>query len=422
MILEEDALAHYGILRKSGRYPWGSGSTAETRSRTLMDDYANLRKSGMSDTDIARGWGMSTTELRAAKSIARNQIKAADISYAQRLKDKGMSNVEIGKKMGKNESSVRALLADGAQYKADQLTTISNMLRDQVDTKGYIDVGSGVENHLGISDTKLKTATAMLKGEGYEVLPVQIEQLGTGNKTTMRVLCPPGTTYKDLVTNRDKIRQIDEHSADGGNTFDLNMEPPTSVSSKRLAIRYAEEGGTDADGVIYIRPGVEDLSLGSSHYAQVRIAVDDSHYLKGMAMYKNDLPDGVDLMFNTNKSNTGNKLDALKKLKAGPDGLIDTDNPFGAVISRQNKSKTMNIVNEEGDWEKWSKSLSSQMLSKQSPTLAKQQLQMKYDMMKADFDEISSLTNPAVKEKLLQSLADNADSASVHLKAASGGR
>ena len=57
----------------------------------------------------------------------------------------------------------------------------------------------------------------------------------------------------------------------------------------------------DKDGVIEIRSGVDDLSLGDSHYAQVRILVDGNTYLKGMAVYSDDLPDGVDVMFNTNK-------------------------------------------------------------------------------------------------------------------------
>jgi hypothetical protein len=139
-----------------------------------------------------------------------------------------------------------------------------------------------------------------------------------------------------------------------------------------------------------------------------------------MAMYRDDLPDGVDLVFNTNKSNTGNKLDAMKKLKDDP------DNPFGAVVrqitdtgTREGKlTSAMNLVNEEGNWGDWSKSLSTQMLSKQSPTLAKGQLDMTFERKRADFEEIMSLTNPAVKRKLLESFADDVDSSAVHLKAA----
>jgi hypothetical protein len=81
-------------------------------------------------------------------------------------------------------------------------------------------------------------------------------------------------------------------------------------------------------------------------------------------------------------------------------------------------TSAMNIVNEEGNWEKWSKSLSSQLLSKQSRTLAKTQLDMTYEKKRNDLNEILSLTNPAVKRKLLESFADDADSSAVHLKAA----
>jgi hypothetical protein len=229
------------------------------------------------------------------------------------------------------------------------------MLKEQVAKKGYIDVGTGVENHLGISSTKLNTSIAVLKDQGYTVHYIKVEQLGTGKQTTVKVLAPPDTPYSEVFRNRDKIQQITDYSEDGGRTY-LGIHPPVPIHSKRVAVRYAEDGGAAADGVIYVRPGVDDISLGSSRYAQVRIAVDGTHYIKGMAMYKDDLPPGVDLVFNTNKNNTGNKLDAMKPLKDDP------DNPFGAVISRQ--KGVMNIINEEGNWEGWSRSLSSQMLSK----------------------------------------------------------
>lgn len=420
IIDEENYLAHYGILRKSGRYPWGSGETQEARNRTFLDTVDGLRKDGLGEAEIARGFGISTTQLRAAKSIAKNAQKQADIGMAQRLKDKGYSNIAIGKRMGINESSVRALLSPGQKDKADVLETTSNMLKDQVNKKGYIDVGTGVERHVGVSATKLATAVSRLEEEGYKKYYVKVDQLGTGKQTTIKVLAKPGTTYSEVYKNRANIKQIADYSEDGGRSY-LGLQPPLSVSSKRVKIRYAEQGGADADGVIYVRPGSKDLSLGGARYAQVRIAVDGTHYLKGMAMYKDDLPDGVDLVFNTNKRNTGDKLDAMKALKDDP------DNPFGAVVRQITKTgsdgkrkvtSAMNIVNEEGDWESWSKSLSSQMLSKQSPSLAKTQLDMTLDRKKRELDEIMSLTNPAVRRKLLESYADDADSSAVHLKAA----
>lgn len=428
-ITEEAYLAHYGILRKSGRYPWGSGSTQNTRNKMFLDHIQELRKQGMSDTDIARGFGLTTTQLRAANSIAKNQQKQAQIGMAQRLKDKGYSNVAIGQRMGLNESSVRALLAPGAQDKIAVLRSTSDMLREQVAQKQFIDVGKGVENQLGMSSTKLSNAVAVLKEQGYVTHNVKVPQLGTGKLTEVKVLAPPGTTQKEVWLNRYKIQQIQSYSEDGGRTF-LGIQPPMSIDSKRVAVRYAEQGGTNADGVIFVRPGVDDISLGSNRYAQVRVAVDGTHFLKGMAMYKDDLPKGVDLMFNTNKSDTGNKLDAMKPLKKTKSGEVDPDNPFGAVIRQLPKldengqpikgtvRSAMNIVNDESDWSTWSKSLSSQMLSKQSPVLAQKQLDMAFERSRNELDGIKALTNPAIRKKLLESYADGADSSAWHLKAA----
>lgn len=409
LIDEEDYLAHYGILRKSGRYPWGSGDTQSARNKSFLDTVDELRRKNLSEAEIARGFGISTTELRAARSIAKTEQRASQIAMASRLRAKGYSNVAIGNRMGVNESTVRSLLSPGVKDRTDVLAAVSNMLKKQVSDKRYVDVGTGVEQHIGVSGTKLNVALARLKEEGYTLHYVKVEQLGTGQQTTMKVLAAPGVKYSEVYRNRSNIKQITDFSNDGGRTF-LGIRPPTSVKSDRVAVRYAEHGGSDADGVIYVRPGVKDLSLGKSRYAQVRIAVDGTHYLKGMAMYKDDLPDGVDLMFNTNKSDTGNKLDSMKKLKDDP------DNPFGATISRQHGH--MNIVNEEGNWGEWSRSLSSQMLSKQPPTLAKAQLETTRIRRDNEFGEINRLTNPSVRKKLLESFADDVDSAAVHLKAA----
>lgn len=417
--MNDDFLAHYGILRKSGRYPWGSGDNPHQRNKEFLDYVDGLSKQGMTPTEIARGLGITTTQLRASKSIAKNEQRKEDAAMAYRLKEKGMSNVAIGKRMGINESSVRALLDPAMQERNDVLVTTANMLRDQVGEKGLIDIGSGVETHLGISSTKLNTAVAMLEEEGYVVHKVQVEQLGTGLKTTVKVLAPEGTTYRDIVSAPDKIKTITNYSEDRGRSW-TPIEPPRPVDSKRIGVRYADEGGKEADGVIYVRPGVPDISLGQARYAQVRIAVDDTHYLKGMAMYKDDLPEGVDLLFNTNKERKGDKLDAMKPIKDDP------ENPFGATI-RQNhyvdangkrQLSAMNIVNEEGDWYRWSKNLSSQMLSKQRRFLVKEQLDLTLAAKKAEYDEILSLTNPVVKKKLLQTFADGADSSAVRLKAA----
>lgn len=428
-ISRDDYLAHYGILRRSGRYPWGSGGPEYASNKGFLGMIEGLRKQGLSEAEIAKGIGITTTQLRAAKSIAVNEEKAARISEAQRLKAKGMSNVAIGQQMGINESSVRSLLEPSQKDRADVLQSVSTVLKDRVDEKQFIDIGAGVENQLGISKTKLNTAVAVLQEQGYEVHNVQVAQLGTGNKTTIKVLAPPGTTYRDIAGNTDKISQLSDFSDDGGRTIS-KVQPPMSVSSKRIDVVYKEQGGDKADGVIYVRPGVDDVSIGNSRYAQVRVAVDGTHYMKGMAIYKDDLPKGVDLQFNTTKSDTGNKLDAFKPMKDDP------DNPFGAVIRQLPKldangqpipntvRSVMNIVGSkegqgaEGGWDTWSRSLSTQLLSKQSPKLAQQQLDITYDRKKQELESIKALTNPTVRKELLEKFADGADSSAVHLKAA----
>lgn len=427
---DPDVLVHIGIIRRSGRYPWGSGNNAYQRSISFLGMFDELKKKGLKENEIAEAMGLtnekgqvSSTMLRTAKAIAKNEVKAEQRAQAFRLSEKGWSNGKIAERMGlKGESSVRNLLSDSYNDKRDVMFVTADMLKDKMAPGEFLDVGKGTSNHLGVTDNTLSTAVALLKEQGYETHNVKVRQLGTGEQTSVKVLAPPGTTYKDVVTQPGKIKSVAAYSEDMGRSWN-SIQKPTDVSAKRVAIRYAEEGGSDADGVIYVRRGVDDLSLGKAQYAQVRISIEGTHYLKGMAMYKDDMPDGVDLVFNTNKSDTGNKLDAMKAQKVDKEtGAIDELNPFGAIVRQHEyapgKLSAMNIVNEEGDWHEWSVNLSSQMLSKQPVTLAKDQLNKAYASREEEYKEIMAYTNPTVRKKLLQSFADDADSASVHLKAA----
>lgn len=418
---DSEGLQHIGVARKSGRYPWGSGDDPfQSGTHTLVGQAAALKAKGLSDVAIAKRLNITTTQLRDARAIAKNEQMAADIAAVIRLKDeRGYSNVAIAERLGLSEGTVRNYLKPSRDRDVKVLENVTDSLRRQVEDKTYLDVGSGVEHQLNITRTKLNTAVANLKREGYQTHTIQIEQVGTGKKTNVKVLTK--ASWADTMRNRDKIQQITEHSKNEGLDVSTPL-PPMSISSKRVAVKYGKEGGADADGVIYVRRGKKDLSMGSANYAQVRVSVDGTHYLKGMAIYKDDLPDGVDLLFNTNKESTGNKLDAMKKIKDDP------DNPFGAVTrqvgDRDDRgvvtkvTSVMNIVNAEGDWGNWSRTLSSQFLSKQSPTLAKQQLEETYQRKLNELNEIRSLTNPTVRQKLLKEFADGADSSAVHLKAA----
>lgn len=430
--MNDDELMHYGTPRHSGRYPWGSGENPYQSSTGLYGMAKQLKSQGMSDKEIAESFGMSTREYKSAYSNAKNEVRAANRAEALRLKDKGYSNTAIGKRMGVNESTVRSWMDEDIAERSSISKNTARALKSAVDDKKYIDIGGGVENQMGISRTALDNAVKMLKDEGYTVHYIQTEQLGTGHKTSIKVLAPPDTTYSEVWNHKADIEFPGFHSEDKGRTID-KIGKPVSISSKRIKINYAEEGGKDKDGVIELRRGVDDISLGKAKYAQVRIAVDGTHYLKGMAMYRDDMPDGVDIIFNTNKAKgtpmLGEKDNSvLKPMKK------DQDNPFGATIKGERElilaqryytdkngkrqQSAINIVNEEGDWNTWRKSLSSQMLSKQSPMLAKKQLKLAYDLKQDEFDSIMKLENPVIRQQLLDKFADGCDSASVHLKAA----
>ena len=423
-MLPDDILVHYGTPRHSGRYPWGSGKDPYQNAKGFFAERQRLRDQGLSDTDIARAWGMSTTEFRAIGMHLGEEKRAGDISRAVRMKQAGLPNTVIAEKMGINESSVRNLLSKDSREIKSSVNRTADILEEQAKKHKYIEYGAGVELNMGCSDATLRTAVEVLKQRGYVTNEVYIKQAGSDKFTTLKVLSPPGTKRSDLMANRDKIR-TPGIAADLDGAFTTGIKKPSSISSKRIKVRYDEDGGTDMDGVIQIRRGVKDLSLGNSSYAQVRIAVDGTHYLKGMAMYSDDLPKGVDVVFNTNKKKGTPKLGpkdntVLKPMKNDP------DNPFGATIRKQlyfkgkdgkQKLSAINIVNDEGTWDKWSQSLASQFLSKQSPVLAKKQLAKVRESKQKQYDDIMKLTNPSLRKKLLISLADDCDSASVHLKA-----
>lgn len=421
--MQKDILMHYGTPRHSGRYPWGSGENPYQHEKGFAGYVNDLKRQGFTEKEIAEGLGFkSTTELRARQSIESERWKSQQRAQVIRLKEQGMSNVEIGKRLNMPDTTVGNYLKPVDEEKKSSNRLVADVLERQLESKPYLDIGTGVERQLAISKTKLNTAAQMLKDEGKAKIQfVKVEQATNPDKfTTVKVLTKPDVEYPTLIANRDKIQSPQGvYFEDNGRTA-RNIETPRSISSDRIKIRYAEEGGVDKDGVIEIRPGVEDISLGQNRYAQVRIAVDGTHYLKGMAIYNNRLPKGTDIVFNTNKHSDVAKMDVLKKMSDDP------DNPFGSTI-RQNhytdkdgndQLSAINIVNDETDWGKWKNTLSSQFLSKQSPALAERQLNLAYSQRREQFEELKTLTNPVIKRRLLQDFADDCDSASVHLKAA----
>lgn len=424
-IQDDDFLMHYGVKRRSGRYPWGSGDNPFQHGGDFLSRVEELQGQGKTEKQIADELKMSTTDLRMQVRVAKHERRMVLADRAKSLREEGKTLDEIAKIMGyNNDSSVRALLNENTATNKNKARQTAERLKQELAEKGALDVGTGAERELGVSSGVLQEALFILETEGYNRFGVGVPQVNNPkNRTITPIISVPDIDQRQVYQDLSLVKSVGEyHSTDGGESWD-KREYPASISSDRVKIRYAEEGGLAKDGVIELRRGVPDLDLGASHYAQVRIMVDGTHYLKGMAMYSEDMPDGVDIIFNTNKRSGTPKLDVLKKIQNDP------DNPFGAFIKAGGQShyidedgteklSAINKLKEEGDWDKMSKNLSSQFLSKQPIKLIQTQLNLTYADSADEFAEICSLTNPTVKKKLLMDFADECDSAVVHLKAA----
>lgn len=432
--IAEDILMHYGVKRRSGRYPWGSGENPYQHGGDFLARVEELEAMGKSQKEIAEELKMSTTDLRMQVRVAKHERRALQAERAKSLREEGKTLDEIAKIMGyNNDSSVRALLNENTASNKNKALATAEALKKELAVKGALDVGEGVEQQLGVSKGVLQEALFILETEGYNRYGVGVPQVNDPKKRTITpVISVPDIEQRDAYQNLDIIKSVgDYHSSDGGASWD-KREYPASIDSSRVKVLYGDEGGSNKDGVIEIRRGVADLDLGNAHYAQVRILVDGTHYLKGMAMYSDDMPEGCDIVFNTNKHSGTPKMDVFKKIQDDP------DNPFGAFIKANGQSyypdpngkytdpitgekKSLSAINklkEEGDWDKMSKNLSSQFLSKQPIKLIQKQLDLTYADAADEFAEICSLNNPTIKRKLLMDFADECDSAVVHLKAA----
>ena len=459
----DDYLMHYGVSkldgapgRGSGRYPLGSGDDPYQHSGDFLSRVDELRKAGVTfydektgktytgDTAVAKTLGLTTSQFRTRVALAKDERRKADVAYIKKLTEEGKSRAEISRIMGINESSIRSLMKEKSTNRMNEAQNIADILKKQVDEKGMIEIGAGVEQYItldhkiGVSREKFQQALDILEVEGYPTYRGRINQVtNAGRKTTITVLCPPGTEHKEIFDPDEIHAAMDYKSEDGGATFKPSFVYPASMDSKRLKIRYAEEGGREKDGLIEIRRGVEDLDLGG-HYAQVRILVDGDRYLKGMAVYSDDMPDGVDVVFNTNKHLGTDMRKVLKEIKyKDKESTEPAENPFGSLIKDFNEDDPMkggqhyyigkdgkehlSLINKrgmEGDWEDWSKKLPSQFLSKQPLKLVDQQLALTAAEKYEEYAEICALTNPTIKRKLLETFAEDCDSAAVHLKAA----
>lgn len=485
---DEESLEHYGKAhddnppgRGSGRYGWGSGERIFQRDYDIYARYQKLRKSGMSDVEIAKALGYyktypdgrpilidgepqgNTSLLRARMQISRTRVRQENREIALTLREtidpdtgKLYTDTKIAELLKlSGESYVRQLCDnESAASNSKKTEDAANKLKELVDKDGYINVTKGNNLALDISQDRMKVALTMLQEEGYQLQTIYVPQVGAqnGQMTTMVILCPKDAQPGDASRNRDKIRNVEEIDGTSSEFVLRGIQDPARVDVNRVKVLYDEDGGTLRDGMIEIRairgedgklyPACEDLSLGNAKYAQVRIAVDTSEvlangdrYIKGMAVYNDHLPDGVDILVNSNKSREEGLDAALKKMnqlkdKDGNVIGVDTENPFGATVWQSEYAKgklsAINIVGDtsgadkhvEGAWNEWSRNLASQFLGKQSEALIKQQLDLKESEMREEFEQIKSMTNPVVKKQMLIDFAESCDAAATDLKAA----
>lgn len=470
---ESDTIEHHGVAhdedppgRGSGRYPYGQGNRPNQHQWDVKSRYEKLMKlnPSASEAEIAAMMGCYSTDskgnyildengnpkgstkvLRAQIQIARNTVKEDLYQEAKWYTEhtnpdtgKLYNNSEIARIMGKNESSIRSLLATGAAGKQNKVSQAAQRLKELSAEKGVLDVGASTELSLGISSGGLDTALQMLKEEGYIVQNLDFKQptATNGQMTTIRVLCPPGQgDKKRLYSDPTLIKMVDDSSGITESVTGKGLGPPPKVDLSRIDIKYAEDGGTARDGMIQIRAvrdangnlvaASPDLSLGNAKYAQVRIAVEGGRYIKGMAVYDENITN--DILVNSNKSRSKGVDGALKQMDE------TSSNPFGAAVvqteykNSQGESvrSAINIIgsfdkdaHREGAWGEWSKNLPAQFLAKQSYPLIKQQLSNQVKIMEDSLNDIRKINNPVVKQKMLIDFGDQADAAAVDLKAA----
>ena len=450
-----DILIHDGVAhdenppgRGSGRYPWGSGDKPFQHPRDFLQRTSALRAMGMSEKDVASAVGIfsrdsrrqyegSPKRLRTTERIARHEEKLELIRDAKALADQGVKSTQGARILGlPNESSFRALLKDGTDRKAREARETADDLLKIMEAKGKgLQVGEGVAQNLGITQDRLDEALELLYFDGYEIWNGRVPQPNNpDHQTTVKILYPPGTPNSAPYDYNSHTSIMDQYFAPDGKHIEEGFQYPASMDSKRLMVRWPDEGGADKDGLVELRPGVKDLYLGDGvHYSQVRILVDGTHFIKGMAAYGDpkDFPDGVDVIFNTTKAKgtpvmSPNKDDTqvLKPIKKD-----DPTNPFNSAIKEHGGQsyweddkgeKHLSLINkraDEGDWGDWSKSWPSQFLAKQPKPFVDRQLAASKKEQREELDKILSLTNDTLKKKLLEDYADATDTKAVKLKA-----
>ena len=179
----EDYIEHYGMPRRSGRYPWGSGENPYQHAVDFIGRVEQMRKDGFSyidedgkvwtgDTGIAKSMGLTTTEFRTELSICKNERRAYNVATAKSLKEDGLGETEIARRMSErlgkdiNESTVRSWLDKDSENRMNTAKEKAQYIKEQIDKKGIVEIGAGVDRQLGISPEMMKQVKYILDRDG----------------------------------------------------------------------------------------------------------------------------------------------------------------------------------------------------------------------------------------------------------------
>ena len=463
--IADDYIMHIGVGpddnppgRGSGRYAKGSGKNPYQHGEDFFTREARIKAEhpGITRPELADLMGIynkhhqpSTTEYdRIRKAAVQNRDNARRFEAIDMF-NQGLTRKEIGERLGVADTTIGNWIREGEDSKKLIPTRTSKLLKDYVDKNKYVDISVGTYTAFpGVTSGNFETAVAMLEAEGYHRHQVTIKSEATGKDLKYDCLIPPDYTFGDLMEHKFDIvnpaAALHVISPEGElSSLGIKGGKPTSIDVSRIQVDY----DSPKDGAIELRRGVDDISLGGKSYAQVRIAVDDSHYIKGMAYYRDDMPPGIDIIVCSNKKegtpllvkddpDAKQVLKPMKTIKDKNGNVIgvDWDNPFGASISQKSeimgtvhdyydkdgnlKRSAINVVKEEGDWDAYTKRISSQYWAKQPVETATRQLSLSVDQKKVDLESIRAIENPTVRKHFLAEFAEDCESAAVHLYAA----
>ena len=263
--MSDDVLKHYGMPRRSGRYPWGSGENPYQRTGLFKGWVKDQKAAGISAKDIAdvakdagcsneiilrslksakyspaeimTAMDLNSSRYRAIDSIGSEEEKAErDALIRQYITVDQMSDTAIGKAMGLNESTIRSIRSklDDDEKKGNMQT--AEALKEALDRSeaGMLDIGKGSEYYIGVSRTRLKNAVAILQEQGYNVQYDKVNQPFSGEQTSLMILTKNDKDWKDVHNNLDKITPLGDFYCEDGSNGILKVKAPTSIDSKRF--------------------------------------------------------------------------------------------------------------------------------------------------------------------------------------------